>query len=498
MFRVVKNISAVLFCLLTSFATAAELTSRPPNFIVIMTDDQGYGDLGVYGSPNIKTPNIDTMASEGLRFTSFYAAPFCGPSRAALMTGSYPPRNSLAFNHGPDAKTGMHPNEITIAEVLKQKNYATMHIGKWHLGDAPEFMPRQQGFDAFFGMPYSHDMWAFHPNIEPTEGESPQLTAARQHAMDAALTDYYSSFWPKGTFSKPLPLIHNGKVLETDPDARLLTKRYTEQALRFIKNNHSQPFFLYLAHPMPHVPVFASEQFKGKSERGLYGDVVEEIDWSVGQILQQLKTLGIDDNTLVIFTSDNGPWLEYGFDGGSAGPLRAGKATVYEGGVRVPTIARWPKHIPANQRTSAIAANMDLLPTFARLADVAIPKDRVLDGRDIGHLLANPSKAQSPHKAFYYFSGRRSEAEPINLRAIRMGRWKLHLTGCQAGLCGKELYDLNQDVSERHNRVDHQADIVSKLEFEANRFNNQLAKSVRPLGVVGEPHERAISKGEFE
>jgi len=468
--------------LILSLNAALVGQSNPkPNFIIVFTDDQGYGDLGCYGSPNIETPNIDRMACEGIRFTSFYAAPFCGPSRASLMTGCYAPRVSLAFNHGPEAKTGIHPNEITLAEVLKPQGYASMIIGKWHLGDHPRFLPTRHGFDQFYGLPYSNDMWPYHPRMPITENEHPRMTAARKRAAYTGFAGE-GSFYQKGRgFPQPLPLMLGEQVLELNPDQSKLTTSYTEKAIEFITGNKDRPFFLYLAHAMPHVPLFVSDKFKGKSRRGLYGDVIEEIDWSVGQIMGTLKAIGLDEKTLVVFTSDNGPWLQYGIDGGSAGPLRDGKGTVFEGGVCVPAIMRWPTRIPAGQRTCEMAANMDLLPTFARLAGAQVPSDRVIDGRDLWPLMSGQPDATSPHEAFYYYGGSRP-GNPPDLKAVRDRRWKLHLVSEGSALRGSELYDLEGDVSETRNRINDHPDIARRLEATARKFNDKLRANTRPLG----------------
>jgi arylsulfatase A-like enzyme len=457
---------------------AAQAASAPkPNIVLIFTDDQGYGDAGCYGSPDIATPNLDRMAAEGIRFTDFYAQPFCGPSRAALMTGSYPPRVSLMFNHSPKARTGIHRNEVTIAEILKGQGYRTMIIGKWHLGDAPEFLPTRQGFDRFFGLPYSNDMWPYHPLTYPEENEHPRLTAARKRAEHTGYAGRGTPY-PKGGGFPDLPLMSNEEVLEWNPDQTKLTRTYTEKALSFIAENKDVPFFLYLAHNMPHVPLFASEGFRGKSKRGLYGDVVEEIDWSVGAVLAKLKQLGLDEKTLVVFTSDNGPWLPYGIDGGSAGPLRNGKGTHWEGGMRVPAIARWPGRIPPGRTTSAVAANLDLLPTFSRLAGGEAPRDRVIDGRDLWPLLSGEKGAKSPHEAFYYYAGARPGAA-APLKAIRSGKWKLHLRNDGTG---EALYDLETDIGERKDRLPEFPEVGLRLAAMAKGFDNELRRNVRPLG----------------
>ncbi|UCD28815.1 MAG: sulfatase, partial [Planctomycetota bacterium] len=420
-----------------------------------------------------------------IRFTSFYASPFCGPARASLMTGSYPPRVSLAFNHGPEGKTGINPDEITIAEILKAQGYATMHIGKWHLGDHPKFLPTRHGFDKYYGLPYSNDMWPYHPKMPPTEKEHPRMIAARKRAEYTGYAGQGSYYPPGRGFPQPLPLMSNEKVLEYNPDQTRLTTSYTEKALEFITDNQDRPFFIYLAHAMPHVPLFVSDKFKGKSERGLYGDVIMEIDWSVGQILGKLKELGIDEQTLVVYTSDNGPWLGYGIDGGSAGPLRDGKGSLSEGGVRVPTVMRWPGHIPAGRRTSEVAGLIDLLPTFAKLAGTHAPTDRVIDGKDIWPLMADQPDAQSPHEAFYYYAGSHPGKTP-RLRAVRSRQWKLHLKMNDNKLIGTELYDLYGDISERKNRIKDHPDIAKRLQDAAQKFNDQLRKNIRPLGRLDE------------
>lgn len=467
-----------------SLPAASARAAAKPNFIVIFTDDQGYGDLGCYGSPDIPTPNIDRMAAEGMRFTSFYAAPFCGPSRASLMTGCYPPRAGLAFNHSPGAQTGINPNEITVAELLKSRDYATMHIGKWHLGDHPQFLPTRHGFDKFFGIPYSNDMWPYHPNMPLGENPHPRLLAARKRGEMTGYAGQGREYKLPSPFEIPLPLMENEKTLETDPDQTGLTTRYTEKALAFIEANKDGQFFLYLAHAMPHVPLFVSKKYEGKSKRGLYGDVIMEIDWSVGQILKKLKSAGIDDNTLVVYTSDNGPWLAYGIDGGSAGPLREGKGTSFEGGMRVPGIMRWPGKIKAGSRTSAVAANMDLLPTFAELAGAAVPKNRVIDGRSLWPLLSGTTDI-SPHDAYFYYGGSRPNRGGANLRAVRVGEWKLFLRRQADGkFNATELYNLHEDVSEKFNRMERHPEIASRLLKTAQQFNKDLAKHSRPLGKV--------------
>ena len=473
-----------LFLLLTAFHSGASAqVPDQPNFIVIFADDQGWGDLGVYGHPDIRTPHIDRMAREGIRFTSFYAAPFCGPSRAALMTGSYPPRASLAFNHGPRASTGIHPDEITVAELLSERGYATRMIGKWHLGDAPEYLPHRHGFDSWFGIPFSNDMWRYHPVMPVREPEDERMVSARQRADMTGFAgrgSYYDLDRGQG-FPHPLPLMRDDEVVDEDPDQRRLTTMYTELALEFIEEHSSEPFFLYLPHAMPHVPLFVSNQRWGRSLRGRYGDVIEELDWSVGQILDKLRELAIDRRTMVVYTSDNGPWLQYGIDAGSAGPLKLGKGTTWEGGMRVPGIFWMPGSIPEGRVSSAVAANMDLLPTFAGLAGAEPPADRVLDGRDLWPLLSGATD-ESPHEYFYYFAGS-APGNPIRLQGVRKGRHKLRIGRSGSGeLEARGLYDLLADAGEEFDIRDRHAALAQSLLEQAGRFLSELEAGVRPLG----------------
>jgi len=343
-----------------------------PNFIIIFCDDLGYGDIGCFGSTKHRTPNIDRMAAEGMRLTSFYVTSgVCTPSRSSLMTACYPRRVNMHQDHNGDCvlfpigKKGLNPSEITIAEVLKQRGYATACVGKWHLGDQVEFLPTRQGFDYYYGIPYSNDMGARKRSKNP-----------------------------------PLPLLENEKVIEAPANQNTITKRYTEQVIKFITANKDKPFFVYLPHTMPHNPVNSSDDFRGKSANGGFGDCVEEIDFSTGQILQTLKNLSIDEKTLVVFTSDNGASSNFG---GSNLPLSGFKGSTDEGGMREPCVIRWPARVPAGSKCDEIACTMDLLPTFARLAGAKVPTDRVIDGRDIWPLLSGKTRAKSPHKAFYYY-----------------------------------------------------------------------------------------------
>ncbi len=405
-----------------------------PSFIVIFTDDQGYADVGCFGAEGFETPNIDRMATEGARFTSFYsAAPVCTPARAALLTGCYPQRVSMPRVLFPRDNIGLNRDEITIADILKTRGYATCCIGKWHLGHLPQFLPTRQGFDYYFGIPYSNDM-------------------------------------------DPVVLVRNEQTIETSPDQSQLTRRYTEKAVEFITANKDRPFFVYLPHTMPHVPLYVSDAFKDKSKQGIYGDVIMEIDWSVGQILETVRQLGIDEKTLVIFTSDNGPWLSKGKHGGSAKPLRDGKFATYEGGMREPCIMRWPGKIPAGMVCSEMATTMDFLPTFAKLAGANVPDDRIIDGKDIYPLMTNP-KAKTPYKEFFYYF-------ETQLGAVRSGKWKLVFKRKR----GRDqiqpgLYDLSSDIGEQNDVSALHPQIVARLSALADKIRQDIGDSV--AGITG-------------
>jgi len=451
-------------CLGASKETAGSGTGgRPPNFIIIFCDDLGYGDLGCFGSEKHRTPNIDRMAEEGIRFTSFYVTSgVCTPSRSSLMTGCYPRRvNMHQDSEGlcvlfPSGKRGLNPDEITIAEILKEQGYATACVGKWHLGDQPQFLPTRQGFDYYYGIPYSNDMGG-----------------------------------REGTKRPPLPLLRNEKVIEAPANQNTLTKRYTEQAIKFITANKDKPFFIYLPHTMPHNPVHSSEKFRGKSANKGYGDSVEEIDWSTGEILTALAKLGIDDRTLVVFTSDNGASNRFG---GGNGPLRGHKGSTWEGGMREPCVMRWPGKIPTDKTCDELSSTMDLLPTFARLAGTKPPRDRVIDGKDIWPLMAGRKGAKSPHEAFYYY-------QMDQLQAVRSGRWKLHLPmKMKKRNWGKgipntplQLYDLKADIGETNNVAAEHPDVVKRLLTLAERARedlgdvNRKGKGQRPAGWVKSP-----------
>lgn len=446
-------LKAVCLTALILGAAIADAAERPPNVVIVFADDLGYADLKCFGSPYADTPNLDRMASEGRKFTSFYVAQaVCSASRTALLTGCYPNRLGILGALGPAATHGINPDETTIAEVLKGRGYATAIYGKWHLGHHPEFLPTRHGFDDYFGLPYSNDMWPRHP----------------------------TSKFPE------LPLIAGEKAVELNPDQSKLTTQYTEHAIQFIESNKDRPFFLYVPHAMPHVPLFVSAKQAGKSERGLYGDVIREIDWSVGEILQTLKRLNLDQNTLVIFTSDNGPWLSYGHHGGSALPLREGKGTAWEGGVREPCIMRWPGKIPAGTECRELAATIDLLPTIAHLAGAELP-NRKIDGLDIRSLLLGDASEKTPHDAYWYYWG-------DGLHAIRSGPWKLHFPHGyvhvdepgQNGKPGKlsqprtelALYNLDSDFSEKTDVAAQNPDVVAKLTALAEIARDDLGDSL--------------------
>jgi arylsulfatase A-like enzyme len=439
------------------------VAAKPPNFVLIFTDDQGYQDIGCFGSPLIKTPHLDAMAAQGRRFTSFYSAnSVCSPSRAALMTGCYPTRVGIPGVLFPRHKTGLNPDEITIAEILKAMGYATACIGKWHLGHKPKFLPTRHGFDSYLGIPYSNDM-AIDPDMQ---------LAADILLREGFTVDRISKEKPRKNL---VPLMRDEKVIEYPCDQKTLTSRYTKEAVDFIGRNADKPFFLYLPHTMPHIPLFASEQFRGKSARGLYGDTIEEIDWSVGEIMKALKQHGLDENTLVVYTSDNGPWKLSNGRGGSALPLRGFKFQTYEGGMRVPCIMRWPGRIPPGSHCDEVAATIDLLPTFAGLAGAKVPGDRVIDGHDILPLISGQQGAVSPHDMYYYYRGR-------SLESARKGKWKLRRTGKKKG--GVELYDLNSDISETKNKAADNEALVKGMLEQMDAFHAALVKSQRPAGKL--------------
>ena len=437
--------------------------AKLPNIVLIFTDDQGYADVGCYGAQGFQTPYLDQMASEGVLFSDFYVAqPICGASRAALLTGCYPNRIGLIGAPDHNARHGIHENEVTLGELTRAQGYSTAIYGKWHLGHLPPFLPSRHGFDDYFGLPYSNDMWPFHP-------ERPE--------------DY-----------PDLPLIEGETTVGYNPDMNHLTTWYTERAVSFIENNRDRPFFLYLSHSMAHVPLGVSERFRGRSEQGLYGDVMMELDWSLGKILQTLKRLRLDEQTLVIFTSDNGPWVSYGDHSGSALPLREAKGTTWEGGVRVPCIMRWPGRISPGSVCSEPAMTIDIFPTLAALIGAELP-DHPLDGRDIWPLMQGEPHAPTPHEALYFYYGN-------TLEAVRCGRWKLHFPHSYRTLSGREggsggipvlydqaetdwaLYDLQQDVGETANVYTSFPELASRLKALAEKFDQDLQAQRRPRGMI--------------
>jgi len=435
--------------------------SKTPNFIVIFTDDQGYEDIGCFGSPKIKTPNLDKLAAEGRKFTSFYSAnSVCSPSRAALMTGCYPTRVSVPGVLFPRHKEGLNPDEITIAELLKTKGYATSCIGKWHIGHKPKFLPTRQGFDSYFGIPYSNDM-----TIDPEAKLAANIILREGFTLDRIKNEK-----PKKNL---VPLMRNEEVIEYPCDQTTLTKRYTEEAVRFIEKNEDKPFFLYIPHTMPHIPLFASKNFKGKSERGPYGDTIEEIDWSVGEIMKTLRENNLDENTLVIYTSDNGPWKLKEGRGGSAYPLRGYKFQTYEGGMRVPCIMSWKGKIPSGTVCDEIGATIDLLPTFANLAGAKIPDDRIIDGKNIWPIISGKEGALSPHDIYYYYKGNR-------LESARQGKWKIRRSGKKSQ--SVELYNLEDDISESKNLSPKNPELIEVMLKKMDEFDKDLKLSQRPIG----------------
>ena len=440
----------LLTCILSlaSMAPAAPPSSQTvdrPNLVILYADDLGYGDLGCYGHPTIRTPNLDRMAAEGLRFTQFYsAAPVCTPSRAALMTGRLPIRNGMCDDRVgvlfPDSTGGIQPEEITLAEALKRQGYATACVGKWHLGHLPQYLPTKHGFDEYLGLPYSNDM-------------------------------------------KPTPLILGEEEIEEPAVQETLTPRYTLKAVDFIRRHREGPFFLYLAYTFPHVPLHTSDAFRDKSLRGLYGDVVEEIDWSVGEVLRTLRDSGLAERTLVFFSSDNGPWLIKKLDGGSAGLLRDGKGTTWEGGMREPGIAWWPGTVKAGTVTAELAGTMDLFTTFITLAGGTVPADRTIDGLDIRPVLLGTGP--SPRKEYFYYHG-------TQLAAARLGPFKAHFMTWQSGVKGNQqhdpplLFNIEQDPSETVDLAKDNPDVLARI---------KQAVEQHRAGVVPAPSQLADRTG---
>ena len=456
-------------------SAAAEL----PNVVIVYIDDMGYADIGPFGVQGYSTPNLDRMAREGRVFTDFYVAQaVCSASRAALMTGCYSVRVGILGALAHQANHGINASEMTLAEVVKQKGYATACYGKWHLGHHPKFLPNHHGFDEYLGLPYSNDMWPFHPTA--------------------------------GDRFPDLPLIEGTRVIDanvTGEDQEQLTTLYTQRAVQFIENNKDRPFFIYLPHSMVHVPLYVSDRFRGKNQRGLFGDVVMELDWSVGQIMDTLRKHQLDRRTLVIFTSDNGPWLSYGDHAGSAGPLREGKGTMFDGGCREPTVMWWPGKIPAGTVCKAPAMTIDILPTLAHLVGAKLP-DHAIDGRNIWPLIAGEPGAKSPQEAYFFYWGQ-------ELQAVRMGKWKLHFPHSYRTLGGKPggtgskpapyenakielaLFDLETDPGETKNVAGEHPDAVAKIEELAERMRAELGDSATKRKGAGVREPGRLQEGDL-
>ncbi len=469
-----------------AFENGAATDPELPNVVVIFIDDMGYADIGPFGASDYPTPHLDQMAREGMKFTDFVvSSAVCSASRAALMTGCYHRRVGIAGALGPKADIGIHSDEMTLAEVCQQRGYATACFGKWHLGHQPKFLPLQHGFDEYFGLPYSNDMWPWHPHYA---GLPPEAAERRKDYPD-------------------LPLIEGNQVIDrevTAEDQTQLTTRYTEHAVDFINRHKDRPFLLYVPHSMVHVPLYVSDKFLGKSGCGLFGDVVMEVDWSVGQILAAIRANGLNERTLVIFTADNGPWLSYGNHAGSAGPLREGKGTEFEGGIREPTLMRWTGKIPAGAVCDELASTIDIVPTVAALIGAELPSHPI-DGRDIGPLMFGEPGAQSPHEAFYcYYGGG-------ELQAVRDRQWKLHFPHNYRTLAGRPggkdglpanyetarielaLYDLKHDVGETQNVAAEHPEVVERLQRFAEQARDDLGDT-----LTGRAARRIRSAGKLQ
>lgn len=483
-------ISLLAILLVTAASRPVFSAEPPPNIVIIFTDDQGYADVGKFGAEGFQTPNLDRMADEGAIFRNFHVAqPVCSASRAALLTGCYPNRIGIHDALGPHSPIGLGDDEMTLAQLVKQRGYATAMFGKWHLGDSPQFMPLRHGFDEFFGLPLSVDYWPGHPDL--ITNLPPTLVAIKREYPNLPIYDGDKIFRPEMSID----------------DLNHLTTWYTERAVKFIERNKSRPFFLYVAHSMPHVPLGVSDKFRGKTQRGLYGDVIEEIDWSVGQILDAIKQNGLDKNTLVIFTSDNGPWLCYGTDAGSAKPLREGKATNWEGGTREPCIMRWPGHIPAGADTWDMLMSIDLFPTIAKLVGAELPKHKI-DGLDVWPIISREPGAKNPHDAYWFYY----QVNDLEAVMTADGRWKLQLPHTYQTLDGRpggtngvpvpysyhkikkeELYDLIHDIGETTDVSAQHPDIVKELEAVAKKARADLGDR-----LTGQPGPGRREPGRLE
>lgn len=453
----------IVTCIILCIAFTAAMSADTPNFVIIFADDLGYGDLGVYGHPTIKTPHLDQMAMEGQKWTNFYVgASVCTPSRAALLTGRLPVRSGMCSDKSrvlfPNSLHGLPASEVTLAEQLKTAGYATAAIGKWHLGHREQYLPTNNGFDYYFGIPYSNDM------------DKIGKSNYKELPEDSINFEDYN-----------VPLMRNTEIIERPADQNTITKRYTEEAIGFIKKNKDKPFFVYLAHNLPHIPLFASDEFRGTSERGLYGDVIQEIDHGVGQILATLKEEGLAENTIVVFTSDNGPWLPFKTHGGSAGLLKAGKGTTWEGGMREPCIFWSPSKIEPAVITG-IGSTMDLFTTFSKMAGVKIPDDRIVDGVDLSTTLLEGEP--SPRDGMFYYRG-------TSLYAARLGDYKAHyITQGEYGMFDDKeehptpiLYNLGQDPSEQYNIAEQHPEIIAKINAYVKKHQANLVKGEDQLAA---------------
>jgi arylsulfatase A len=459
---------------------SAAASGQSPNIVLIVADDLGYGDVGAYGATDILTPNIDRLASEGVKLNAFYTAPSCALSRTMLMTGSYAPRTGGSRNYTPSSEVGIHEDEITLAEMLRSAGYATGVFGKWHLGDHYQFRPQQHGFDVFFGIPHSNDMWPFHPLEAPTADEDPRLTAARARAE---LTGYagQGSYFPVGEGFANLPLYDGDTIVEFNSQQEAFGTAFFDRALQFIDDHRDERFFAYIPLTASHVPLFPSPAFVGTSQRDLYGDTVQEVDAGVGRVLARLADLGIADETLVIFLSDNGPWLKYGIDGGSAGPLRGGKSSQFEGGIRVPALLRWPDGLDAGGEVDTAISLIDIWPTLAGIVGEPVPGDRTIDGVDAWPVLSGQASGEL-HEALFGFD--ESDFTTVELGAIRSGKWKLHVNTVGRNVSATRLYDLDADIGETTNRLEDEPALVAQLVALGEQVVSDLVDNQRPLGHV--------------
>jgi arylsulfatase A len=491
--HMIRNLPFLLLAIVAASVVQAETPSSiKPNIVIILTDDQGYADVGKFGAEGFSTPNLDRMADEGAIFRNFHVAqPVCSASRCALLTGCYSNRLGIHGALGPKSRVGISDDETTLAQLLKQQGYATALFGKWHLGNAPQFMPARHGFDQFFGLTLSTDYWPGHPDL--IKNFPPEIVAIKRE-------------YPN------LPIYENDHIFRKEmsiDDLNHLTTWYTDRAVKFIRQNRSHPFFLYVAQSMPHVPLGVSNKFRGKTKRGLYGDVIEEVDWSVGQILAALKRNGIDKNTWVIFTSDNGPWLSYGNHGGSAKPLREGKGTNWEGGTREPCIMRWPGKIPARTDTWDMLMTIDLFPTIAKIVGADLPKHKI-DGMDVWPIISRVPGAKNPHESYWFYY----EVNQLQAVTTSDGKWKLQLPHTYQTLDGRpggrdgvpapysfrkleqeELYDLEHDIGETTDVAGQHPDIVKLLEAEVEKARSDLGDALtnRPGPGLREPGRLASS-----